>query len=740
MLQVRSRAIAVLAALALPVWAAPILDADSSRFAFQARITQGNAPVGQPVDLAFRLYDGAGQVLGSVVQVSNVDVAPGGLVSVMVPFDPALFDGTAREIGVSINNSPELTPRFEIGATPYAYRADRVTSEELDDFLVLGQGGRNITPVIGNLQIHGGATFPTINFNGAGSAAEFRGWNPNPSGPDSLLTGRAYIGGTDQGGLVTTSLGSATQAVMWGEGGTVWARSALNVGPMGEELITSAPYAALQFGSSFGGRMVAYDVSRVLTTVIGSTGASQRGGLLQLYRGGNGLSSGLTVELAGDDTNGGGYGLWRDSTSDTTVRISGEDHRLYTYGADDAEHARIGGAGSGNIQLRGGGVNNAMTVNINSGAGGEIDLLDTGGDDFGLRMTGGTSSTPGRIRVYDDGSNNTIDLLGEEGESSAGSLTLRSGAQDRISLFAEFPRMSLFSSAGVETLRFFGNSSGGGGGVSCRNDAGTVTIELDGDETAGDSGVIRVRRGDGELAFGLNGNTRTLTARGGRAQFQNDSGQNTVEIEGDENNGGAIRLRRPNGNIGFVVDVVEEAGTELWLYNGNGVQTIQLDTDWMGTGNSRVVTGELQITGGSDLSEQFDVKGAGEVGSAEAVGTVVCIDPDNPGKLVVCSSAYDRTVAGIISGAGGVSTGMYMAQTGTEADGGHPVALTGRVYCKVDASNGAIRPGDLLTTSARSGYAMKVTDHDRAYGATIGKAMSTLDGGGGLVLVLVNLH
>jgi hypothetical protein len=62
------------------------------------------------------------------------------------------------------------------------------------------------------------------------------------------------------------------------------------------------------------------------------------------------------------------------------------------------------------------------------------------------------------------------------------------------------------------------------------------------------------------------------------------------------------------------------------------------------------------------------------------------------------------------------------------------------VYCLVDAEYGAIEPGDLLTTSDTPGYAMRVDDSARASGATIGKAMGRLDGGRGLVLVLVGLQ
>lgn len=142
----------------------------------------------------------------------------------------------------------------------------------------------------------------------------------------------------------------------------------------------------------------------------------------------------------------------------------------------------------------------------------------------------------------------------------------------------------------------------------------------------------------------------------------------------------------------------------------------------------------LVIDGGADLAEDF------VVAEAAAPGMVVSIDPEHPGALRIASSAYDTRVAGIVSGAGGINSGMRMGQPGTAASGDHPVALTGRVYCLCDASLGAIEPGDLLTSSDTPGHAMKVTEHARSQGAIIGKAMTSLKDGKGLVLVLVTLQ
>lgn len=174
---------------------------------------------------------------------------------------------------------------------------------------------------------------------------------------------------------------------------------------------------------------------------------------------------------------------------------------------------------------------------------------------------------------------------------------------------------------------------------------------------------------------------------------------------------------------------------------GIGTSTPAAKLDVIGTARVSV----LQITGGSDVAEPFNVnqgRGNGEQGTEKiAPGMVVTIDPDRVGELRVSGKAYDKTVAGIISGANGINPGMVLSQTGTVADGKHPVALTGRVWCWCDAdAGGAISAGDMLTTSGTPGHAMRAADQDRAHGAVIGKAMSALESGKGMVLVLVNLQ
>jgi len=146
----------------------------------------------------------------------------------------------------------------------------------------------------------------------------------------------------------------------------------------------------------------------------------------------------------------------------------------------------------------------------------------------------------------------------------------------------------------------------------------------------------------------------------------------------------------------------------------------------------------VEIRGaGNDLAESFKVNNP--VGQVKS-GMIVSIDPSNPGEMTLSSSEYDSKVAGVINGAGGLHAGVHLGDVKKASDGYRQVALTGRVYVKANALNGAIKPGDMLTTSKVPGQAMKVTDHIKAQGSVIGKAMTPINPDTGLVLVLVSLQ
>jgi hypothetical protein len=134
-----------------------------------------------------------------------------------------------------------------------------------------------------------------------------------------------------------------------------------------------------------------------------------------------------------------------------------------------------------------------------------------------------------------------------------------------------------------------------------------------------------------------------------------------------------------------------------------------------------------------DCAEEFDVAPAAQADP----GTVMVLTES--GTLEPSQNAYDKKVAGIVSGAGDYRPGMILDRQGS-SENRMPIALMGKVYCKVDAQCGPIEVGDLLTTSPTAGHAMRATDPMKSFGAVIGKALRPLRAGQGLVPVLVALQ
>jgi hypothetical protein len=78
-------------------------------------------------------------------------------------------------------------------------------------------------------------------------------------------------------------------------------------------------------------------------------------------------------------------------------------------------------------------------------------------------------------------------------------------------------------------------------------------------------------------------------------------------------------------------------------------------------------------------------------------------------------------------------------EEGLDLPAGQTLAgVSGVVLCRVDATYGPIGIGDLLTTSPTPSHAMRAGEN--AGGAILGKAMEPLEGGSGLIRVLISLR
>lgn len=183
--------------------------------------------------------------------------------------------------------------------------------------------------------------------------------------------------------------------------------------------------------------------------------------------------------------------------------------------------------------------------------------------------------------------------------------------------------------------------------------------------------------------------------------------------------GGAIYGEAAYGHAGYFVGKVHVVGRH------------EVTGDITASG-SVTVKGDIFLTG-ADCAEHFDSSGTDRI----EPGTVVVIDEQ--GGLRQSREAYDKRVAGVVSGAGEYKAGIVLDKR-PAGEARIPVALVGKVYCKADAEYSAIEVGDLLTTSPTAGHAMKADNSLKAFGAVIGKALRPLPKGQGLIPILIALQ
>ena len=218
-------------------------------------------------------------------------------------------------------------------------------------------------------------------------------------------------------------------------------------------------------------------------------------------------------------------------------------------------------------------------------------------------------------------------------------------------------------------------------------------------------------------------------------QDNRESGKATIRLAGSA---GQITLRTPDGDDRVFIDGLHG---DIWLGGKKAHGDIMLfhmdETD-----NRDSAKATIRLNGGTgdivlrnaDCAEDFDIGGDR---AAVEPGTVMVIDGD--GRLSPSSRPYDRCVAGVVSGAGDLKPGIVLGRHPDSATR-LPIALTGRVWCRVEASSAPIETGDLLTTSGIAGLAMKALEPARAFGAVIGKALAPMTSGHGLIPILVALQ
>ncbi|MGB9177368.1 MAG: hypothetical protein WCB46_11645, partial [Methanoregula sp.] len=267
--------------------------------------------------------------------------------------------------------------------------------------------------------------------------------------------------------------------------------------------------------------------------------------------------------------------------------------------------------------------------------------------------------------------------------------------------------------------------------------------------TSGDSsaGVVAVTSGDdsrgvvawtsGRESDGVNITTHGWGSDGVVARTYRDSSAGVVAATSGDDSRGVVAQTTGDGSEGVYAE------TSGYGSPGANIYSLKSIAIWAETGRpdhkygvqTRDIIRALSYeTGASDVAEYMPMTGV------FPSGTVLVIGAD--GRLQRATEEYDTRVAGIVSTEPGVSLGAN--------DRGNPgeqiIAIAGRVPCRVDATYGAIYPGDVLTTSQTPGHAMKAVpvniDGVEIYkpSTVLGKALGSLDSGTGTIDVLVTLQ
>jgi hypothetical protein len=682
-------------------------EAQGTAFTYQGRLNDGANPANGSYDLTFSLFNAStgGSQVGSTLTNTAVGVADG-LFAVTLDFG-AVFNGTAYwlQIGVRTNGGSaftSLSPLQELTPTPYA-----IYSPNAGTAVSAGTASTVASGSVSSASIQAGSIMASnLNLGSVSSALGGSFWS---------LAGNAGTGGT---GFLGTADG---QPLDLGANGAralrlQYARSSL----LGLNSQTSVNviggYAANYVAGGVVGGTIAGGGDRFTSGILGLGGIDYSNSVIGSF---GTVGGGFSNTAGPDGTVPGGYDNTASGTASFAAGAYANATNNYSFVWSDGTTLYSSGDNCFDIHAGGG-------IHVNNS-----DIFLDGGNDrnAGLSYRASTLIPVGTVQAVQGPF-----LYGFDG-GVLGTL----GPEAYALQWDWHGNVWVSNNLATTSLNVDRN------GLNIGNvNANSLTFGISSGE-----GVCSKRSGTNpyDLEFWTDFNNRMTILQGGNVGIGTTDPTETLEINGtsrlDDNDMYLRAGTDRNHGLGYRASItgISTDGPFLYGWNGgalgtSGPDTIALKWDYLGNvwASNNLSTATLTIRGGSDVAEPFPVTGC-----QVEPGTVMVIDEANPGQLRRSTQAYDTRVAGIISGAGGIQPGLSLQQDGVLAQG-QKVALSGRVYVQADASTGAIRPGDLLTTSDVPGRAMKVSDHARAQGAILGKAMTGLKEGKGLVLVLVTLQ
>jgi hypothetical protein len=668
----------------LSAQAAPL----GTAFTYQGRLTDDEDAANGSYDFAFELYDAAdgGSQVGSTVVLEDVLVTEG-LFTVELDFGSDVFSGDARwlEIGVRQGSSAEtyttLTPRHALTAVPHALHALNSPWAGLTGVPAGFVDGvdNDTTYAVGTGLELVGTTF----------SADTTYLQRRVS--DSCAGGNAI--------RVINEDGTVACEPVAGEAGDITAVHA------GTGLTGGGQSGDVSLDVEFADGGSATTVARSDHGHPGETWSGSEVGLA-LDNNDTGLKTsagqlGIHVDSPGGD------GVYVDSPGAHGFQVdSAGGWGVYAFSPTwDGVYIAAPGRDGFKVDLAGG-----DGVNVYSPGDDGIEVSDAADDGLFVSSPGGNGlqvdnsrgygvvvNSPASVGTYVDspGTNGVVvDQPGEDG--------FKVISASRFGFYADSPaengvRVSFPGRSGVYVF-----SSG-------TNGVGVESPTMDGVNT-----VSPGRHGFHVSSSGVDGvNVWQPRDDGIQIDYPFDDG---VVVTSPADDG--VYIGSPGVN-GVVVDRPGRDGIDVFNATRYGVYA-DTDATYGFYTHDKIYAGDGYV----DIAEHID--GASDL----EPGDVVVIDRDHDERVVKATQPYDTSVAGIIS----TDPALLIGKSDTET----PLALAGRVRCKVSAENGPMRRGDLLTTSGTPGHAMKATKQQ--LGTILGKAMGELESGTGVIVVLVTLQ